>query len=575
MVFARKLPFLFSFVLLFAISAFAQEPVGVPPLRVVYFTPSDCSPPPQRPERLGRVMKQIQSFFQGEMERNGFGPMTFALEWTSPGRLKLYEVSGKKTIKNYGRHSGWDVYEETRRFLATRDLDIDKEFVLMLTPLILWNEDGTATEWGPYAGGGTTASGFAWAFDDALLDSELLSSKEPGGYFFAPCSLGVFNTKYIGGIAHELGHCFGLPHECESAKEKKTRGTSLMGGGNHTYGEELRNEGLGTFLSGSAALRLSVCRAFSRDYRTARAGSSWKMKKLQGKAVDGKIVLEGRGDSGEPPIGIIAYHDDGSNSHDYDSTSWTGVPDAKGNFRVVIDDLARVPYTLRLVSVFRSGAIREISTRHMTTPEGPDLKPINTLLSRTEIKEAFRENDLERVAKILRTIVRENPDNEEWKRKFRHFFALKKNRPPVFPDKAISGIKQIDLSLAKTLKEEVGWHSPARRRVPEDGFIEVDHMFFESGLYAHAPSAYEFSLEKKWKDLKFATGLQDGHPGSVVFVVRGDGQELFRSKTIKSNEIHRNRVDVSKVEKLELITEDAGDGTSHDWGIWIEPQLVR
>ena len=40
-------------------------------------------------------------------------------------------------------------------------------------------------------------------------------------------------------------------------------------------------------------------------------------------------------------------------------------------------------------------------------------------------------------------------------------------------------------------------------------------------------------------------------------------------------EIRFKKLDVSDVEKLELITEDAGDGWANDWGLWLDPQLVR
>ena len=83
-------------------------------------------------------------------------------------------------------------------------------------------------------------------YDDQRLDPRLLSSKAPGGYYGGPCSLGEFNSHYIGGLAHELGHAFGLPHDCQREAERAKRGLSLMGGGNHTYGQEQRGEGPGT-----------------------------------------------------------------------------------------------------------------------------------------------------------------------------------------------------------------------------------------------------------------------------------------------------------------------------------------
>ena len=64
-----------------------------------------------------------------------------------------------------------------------------------------------------------------------------------------------------------------------------------------------------------------------------------------------------------------------------------------------------------------------------------------------------------------------------------------------------------------------------------------------------------------------AYGLQDGHPGSVVFVVRGDDKELFRSPLVKDRVLRKLDVDVRGVKLLELSVEDGGDGNHGDWGV--------
>ena len=81
--------------------------------------------------------------------------------------------------------------------------------------------------------------------------------------------------------------------------------------------------------------------------------------------------------------------------------------------------------------------------------------------------------------------------------------------------------------------------------------------------------------KRAWKQLRTGYGLQDGHPGSVVFVVRGDGRELFRSDTVADHELRRIELDVSGVKLLELSVEDAGNGATSDWGVWIAPELAR
>ncbi len=133
-------------------------------------------------------------------------------------------------------HSG-KVRKEVKDALARQDIDVDCQTSLIFQVLLAW-EGNKATEIGPYVGGGNHLAGTAWVYDDSHLDPRLLGSKAPGGYYGGPCSLGAFNSHYIGGVAHELGHAFGLPHDCQRKAETATRGSSLMGGGNHTYGQE-------------------------------------------------------------------------------------------------------------------------------------------------------------------------------------------------------------------------------------------------------------------------------------------------------------------------------------------------
>ena len=103
----------------------------------------------------------------------------------------------------------------------------------------------------------------------------------------------------------------------------------------------------------------------------------------------------------------------------------------------------------------------------------------------------------------------------------------------------------------------------------------VGGTFYVSGLYGHAVSTYKFDLGGHWKTFRSGYGLQDGHEGSVVFVVCGDGRELFRSERITDKRLRRLEVSVADVKELELIVEDGGDGVSSDWGVGIEPAVER
>ena len=63
--------------------------------------------------------------------------------------------------------------------------------------------------------------------------------------------------------------------------------------------------------------------------------------------------------------------------------------------------------------------------------------------------------------------------------------------------------------------------------------------------------------------------------GSVVFVIRCYSQERLRTPTVRLWSESHVEADVTGVDKLELIVEDAGDGAWDDEGNWLSPKLWR
>jgi hypothetical protein len=563
---------------LLSLPAQADEPKGVPPLKVVYFTPADRTPDPERQERVGRVMKHIQEFYRKGMEANGHGQKTFALEWETPEKLRLHDIKGERKLTDYPKGTEGVVYNEVGRTLREKGIDIRNEHVLILGAWIDWNGN-VATEYGPYAGAGDHSSGVAFACVDKLVDADLLSSKEPGGYHYmmpgGHCSLGMYNTLYIGGIAHELGHAFGVPHDSQRDAEKDTHGISLMGIGNHYYGKASRGEGRDAFITAASALHLSVCRAFDPDFEKNPINGQGALNDFEASFHDGKLILTGKWKGTPTPHGIIVYNDNLHERGDYDAKTWVVVPDKDGNFRFEIDELERVPYEMEFAIILPGGRKASISLNYSNTSGTPTIESIYTSFARNEINTRLDQRDWDTVAHILKTLIEKVPDNNILSRKLKHLETLKNPPPAIEPDKVPDEIKKVDITFAAALEAWVGWLEPSRGILRESGFMEVGDAFYESGIYAHADSRYVFSLGKKWKEFDFEYGIQNGKSGSVVFVVRGDGKELFRSETVRSRAVHRKKLDVSGVDRLELTTETAGDGRTYDWGLWLNPQLSR
>jgi hypothetical protein len=139
------------------------------------------------------------------------------------------------------------------------------------------------------------------------------------------------------------------------------------------------------------------------------------------------------------------------------------------------------------------------------------------------------------------------------------------------------------LSDATWSMAKVGWGEPARNHAwfneeSHQGVVLIVHgRLYAKGLYAHSPSRYTFALDRKWKELTATVGLREGAhaQGSAIFIVRGDGRELFRSATLRVDGSERVKINVSGIQELELVTEP-GEARNHfSWAIWAEPMVHR
>jgi hypothetical protein len=147
--------------------------------------------------------------------------------------------------------------------------------------------------------------------------------------------------------------------------------------------------------------------------------------------------------------------------------------------------------------------------------------------------------------------------------------------PTLAPADAPADTATLGLGDAAWESAEVGWEQPTRDSVPGDMPLRSAEGVHFHGLYAHAASRYAYRLGGKWATLETLYHLQQGHDGSTVFVIRGDGKELFRSDLVRDAAERTARIDVTSIDRLELVTEDGGNGMGADWGVWSEPELRR
>lgn len=552
--------------------------VELPPVRIAYFVPSDREPLRDYEERLDRVMTEVQRFYRDGMKAAGYDPKTFTLERDGRGRLVVHRVQGTSPMQDYGRNASGLVRREVKAALAKQSIDIDRNTWVIFQVLLQWEGD-RAKEIGPYCGGGNHRTGTAWVFDDQRLDATLLASKAPGGFYGGPCSIGQFNSHYIGGVAHELGHALGLPHDCQRQQDR-ARGLSLMGGGNHTYGQEQRGEGPGTFLSPASAMLLAHCRPFAGELEGASQKPDCRLNALDAQFRDGKIVLTGKVAAKPQALGLAAFNDWAKIPDNYDAVSWTCPVADDGRFRLEIGEMRPGLSQLRLLVCHANGTTSRFAFDYQVDAAGkPDLAIFRYRLSLDEAVEAYRRGDRARAENLAAGLKRQFPEVEEIQRKAAHLLVLLNPAPPQPLSKLPAHDGWTSITQARFRSATVGWGRPLCDEVlgegPGDCFLQVGGQFFNRGLFAHAPAKHELDLDGRWTRFQSAFGLQDGRTGSIIFVVRGDGRELFRSPLVKDHDLRKLDVDVRGVKVLELAVENGGDGANGDWAVWIEPQVAQ
>lgn len=160
--------------------------------------------------------------------------------------------------------------------------------------------------------------------------------------------------------------------------------------------------------------------------------------------------------------------------------------------------------------------------------------------------------------------------------------ATLENEPKPAPAEVPPEVTQLPLGDARPEKADVGWLQPAANRIPLSEDIESPLLdsgrLYATGLFAHSPSRYVFNLGGKWKTLRGEAGLHTAFQTralGVVFVIKTDGNEVFRSSSIRGATHAYYSVDVAGAKALELLVENAYDHNWANWSLWLDPTLFR
>lgn len=549
-------------------------------LHVICWRPSDREFAADKQERLTRILEHIQKFYRDEMERLGFGHRTIRFDYDSDKKLVIHEAVGDGKFADYQKPEGQRVKADCIPVLEAAGIDPDRETLVIFTNLSDWDPvKNTFVHKSPYYASGNHRGGTAWQLDSPELDIRNLGLKEPiisdGEY--GKISLGKHNSIFIGGIAHELGHALGLPHCRERRDEKEAFGTALMGAGNRTYFDQARGEGRGTFLTLAHGLRLASHPQFSGSVKGMNQPVQATFSEMAVEESGDHFVVKGKVESGIPLYALVAYLDP-EGGGDYDSRTVCAVPDGDGKFTLDCFPLQRgiVTSSIRVVALMANGATSTWKSSYGFDSDGKlDISLMTITSGLSDFLQALDQNDPE----LAKSIAGDLPfDGGVKMAALRLLEARSDNRKMFSPEEISSKETSFPLSKIKPEEVSVGWGQPAYDHVPRpEGLIISGNELFDRGIYAHAPArhVYRFSENSDWEKLSGKCGLPNQRGGSVVFVIKADGEEVFRSPVLEPGKTESYEIDLKGVRELELITEDAGDGKAVDWGYWLAPTLTR
>jgi len=207
-------------------------------VRVAYILPSDRKPIDRYRTKAGTLLNWIQTFYADQMERNGFGRMTFAYETASDGLPSVQVVRSRMTAKEFAGE-GHAKYVTGNYWQHTEDA-IKAAGFPAYQPGEVWVciveaqdqlPDGSIHN-GTAQGNCRFESGMLVCSADvlALADSKLLHDHRSYDGLVVPelgpnrlllhksfpdyegDAVSSLVAVHIGAIAHELGHAFTLQH---------------------------------------------------------------------------------------------------------------------------------------------------------------------------------------------------------------------------------------------------------------------------------------------------------------------------------------------------------------------------
>lgn len=144
-------------------------------------------------------------------------------------------------------------------------------------------------------------------------------------------------------------------------------------------------------------------------------------------------------------------------------------------------------------------------------------------------------------------------------------------------NRKIEYIKGIYLDRLKWISSTTGWREVQLNLSIKGQTMTMGGKMFHRGIGTHAYSRIVYKRPIYYDTFAATIGCdQKALVGSLVFVVEGDGKELFRSPIFRVDSVPMDiEVPIGNTNKITLIVEDGGDRINADHANWANARLLK
>lgn len=140
----------------------------------------------------------------------------------------------------------------------------------------------------------------------------------------------------------------------------------------------------------------------------------------------------------------------------------------------------------------------------------------------------------------------------------------------------IERIDGVYLDALEPVSATQGWGELQRNRSVTETLLNIGGRRFLRGLGTHAVSRIVYDLKGEYRRFQAWAGANSGSHATVTFEVWADGEKVWESGPVAATDEARPvDIDVTGVQRLELVVGDGGNGIGADHANWGDARLLR